>query len=568
MGISVLGPLLVDDRPALSPRDQVVLEALVAARGEALSTEQLAEAMWGESPPASWPKLIPSSVLRIRKAVGSPAVVTTRHGYRLALDGDGVDAYRFERLVARGHQFLRNGEADRAVHALREALAIWRGRPLAELENWEPGRFEAERLDAMRREAEEAVLDATLRIGRHAEAVPEARARVAQEPLRERRWALLALAQYLSGDQADALATLRQARRHLADELGLDPGAELTDLERAVLRQDASLIAATALPEPSAENPYPGLRAFDVEEGEFFFGREVETGECLRRLEETGVLVVVGPSGSGKSSLARAGVMASLNRAHRPVELVGVCPHPVDALRTASHSTPGGALVVDQLEEVIAACGEGEQEELFKGLVEHTDAGQLVITIRADRLGDVTGHPALARLVERGLYLLGPMDEAALHLAINGPAGEAGLVVESGLVDLLVREVLEEPGALPLMAHALAQTWESREGRTLTVDGYRASGGIRGAVAQSAELVYEGLTDPERGTLHDLLLRLVSVASDGEPVRNWVPARQLTPGGGQNLVEVLVRARLVTVDDGVAALAHESLARAWPRLKG
>ncbi|HEX5970097.1 MAG TPA: BTAD domain-containing putative transcriptional regulator, partial [Intrasporangium sp.] len=568
MSISVLGPLLVDDRPALSPRDQVVLEALVAARGEALSTEKIAEAMWGDSPPVSWPKLIPSSILRIRKAVGSPAVSTTRHGYRLALNGDGVDAYRFERLVARGHQFLRQGEADRAVHALREALALWRGRPLAELETWEPGRFEAERLNAMRREAEEAVLDATLRIGLHAEAVPEARARVAEEPLRERRWALLARAQYLSGDQADALATLRQARRHLAEELGLDPGAELAELEQAVLRQDASLVAATALPEPLAANPYPGLRAFDVDEGEFFFGREAETVECLRRLDETRVLVVVGPSGSGKSSLARAGVMASLQRDRRPVELVGVGPDPVEAVRQASGSAPGGTLVVDQLEELIAAVGDREKDELFAGFVEQARAGRLVLTIRADRLGELSGHSELARLIERGLYLLGPLDEAALRLAIVGPAGEAGLVVESGLVDLLIGEVLEEPGALPLMAHALHQTWESREGRTLTVDGYRASGGIRGAVARSAELVYEGLTEAERSTLHDLLLRLVSVAPDGEPVRNWVPARQLTPGEGQNLVEVLIRARLVTVDDGVAALAHESLARAWPRLKG
>ncbi|HKX68242.1 MAG TPA: BTAD domain-containing putative transcriptional regulator [Intrasporangium sp.] len=568
MSISVLGPLLVDDRAALSPRDQVVLEALVAVRGEALNTEQLAEALWGESPPASWSKLIPSSILRIRKAAGSAAVATTPHGYRLALGGDGVDAVRFERLVDRGHQFLRQGNADRAVHALREALALWRGRPLAELQDWEPGRFEAERLGAMRREAEEAVLEASLRIGLHAETVPEARAKVAQEPLRERRWALLALAEYLSGDQAAALRTLRQARRRLADELGLDPGAELTQLEQAVLRQDASLVAATTLPETLAQNPYPGLRPFNVDEGEFFFGREAETVECLRRLEQTGVLVVVGPSGSGKSSLIRAGVMAALHRDGGRVELVGVCPEPVGAVRSASVATAEDTLVVDQLEEVVAACGEGEREELFAALVEHARRGRLILTIRADRLGRVSAHAALARLVERGLYLLGPMEEAALQLAINGPAAEAGLVVESGLVDLLVAEVTEEPGALPLMAHALHQTWEAREGRTLTVDGYRASGGIRGAVALSAELVYQGLPDAERATLHDLLLRLVSMAADGEPVRNWVPARQLAPGQGQDLVEVLVRARLVTVDDGVAALAHESLARAWPRLKG
>ena len=109
------------------------------------------------------------------------------------------------------------------------------------------------------------------------------------------------------------------------------------------------------------------------------------------------------------------------------------------------------------------------------------------MAVRADRLGDVSRPPGFARLVERGLYLLGPMGEDDLRAAIEGPARQAGLLLEPGLVDLLVREVEGEPGALPLLSHALRQTWERREGRTLTVAGYRATGGIRGAVAQSAE---------------------------------------------------------------------------------
>ena len=118
-------------------------------------------------------------------------------------------------------------------------------------------------------------------------------------------------------------------------------------------------------------------------------------------------------------------------------------------------------------------------------------------------------HPAFARLVERGLYLLGAMGEADLRAAIEGPARQAGLLLEPGLVDLLVREVEGEPGALPLLSHALRQTWERREGRTLTVAGYRATGGIRGAVAQSAEAVYERVAAEQRPLLRDLLLRLV-----------------------------------------------------------
>ncbi|WP_353950720.1 BTAD domain-containing putative transcriptional regulator [Knoellia sp. S7-12] len=567
MGIAVLGPLLVDDRAALSPRDQVVLEALVVAGGKALSTEQLADALWGDSPPASWTKLIPSSILRIRKVLGTGSVETTSHGYRLADNSDTIDAVRFGHLVERGHQLLAAGDPDRARHVLRDALALWRGRALAELADWEPGRFEAERLDEVRREAEEAVLDASLRAGLHAEVVAEARSRVAQEPLRERRWALLALAQYLAGDQADALETLRGARRRLADELGLDPGAEIVKLEEAMLRQDSSLVAAVALPEPSPECPYPGLRSFDVAEGELYFGRGSDLSACLSRLDSEGVLVVVGPSGSGKSSLVRAGVGASLRRSQRPVEILAPGPDPAAGLRAVVASKWRGTLVVDQFEEVLAACDDEARDELIDCLIEQSRSGRLVLTLRADHLGDIAGHADLSRLVERGLYLLGPMGEADLRVAVEGPAAEAALILEPGLVDMLVGEVLDAPGALPLMAHALEQTWQRREGRTLTVAGYRDSGGIAGAVAQTAEGVYDELDVGGQTSLRDLLLRLVTVTPDGDPVRVWVPLRQLTPDAGRGLVELLARARLLTVAEGGVAVAHESLARAWPRLR-
>ncbi|WP_404383970.1 hypothetical protein LL946_01265 [Knoellia locipacati] len=567
MGIGVLGPLLVDDHAAFSPRDQVVLEALVAAGGTALSAESLAEALWGEEPPPSWKKLVPSSILRLRQRLGHGAIETTSHGYRLSLNGDSVDSVRFVHLVERGHQLLTSGDADRARHVLREALGLWRGRALAEIADWEPGRFEAERLDEVRREAEEAVLDASLRAGLHAESVAEARTRVAQEPLRERRWALLALAQYLSGDQGDALTTLREARRRLADELGLDPSAELARLEDAILRQDASLVAAVALPEPAPECPYPGLRAFEVEDGEVFFGRTTELEQCLSRLMEQGVLVVAGPSGSGKSSLVRAGVVASLRRSHRPVEILGPGPDGLIGMRQLVESGWRGAVVVDQLEEVLAAGGPEARNELVADLVRHAAAGPLIMTLRADHLEDVSRHPELSRIVERGLYLLGPLTEESLRAAIEGPAAEAALVLEPGVVDVLLNEVLDAPGALPLMAHVLEQTWQRREGRTLTLAGYRASGGIEGAVAQSAEGVFDSLDVDDRDVLRDLLRRLVSVTPDGDPVRVWVPVRRLPEDGSRGLVDLLVRARLLAVDEGVVAVAHESLARAWPRLR-
>src|SRR5262245_45104239 len=234
MDIGVLGPLTAGQNAPLSPRDRVVLSALVVREGSSMSAEELADALWGDHPPVSWHKVVPGCVNRLRKALGVGAIITSPGGYRLELADGELDVRRFERLVAKGHQMLALGEPDRAILAFREALALWRGPALRDVEEWPPARAEIERLEELRLETEEAVIDASLRMGLQAGILAEARSRVTQAPVRERRWALLALAQYLSGSQADALATLRRAREMLSRELGLDPGPELVGLEQAM----------------------------------------------------------------------------------------------------------------------------------------------------------------------------------------------------------------------------------------------------------------------------------------------------------------------------------------------
>ena len=193
----------------------------------------------------------------------------------------------------------------------------------------------------------------------------------------------------------------------------------------------------------------------------------------------------------------------------------------------------------------------------------------MVVALRADHLADLATHTAFSRLVERGMYLVGGLDEEGLRTAVETPARQAGLLIEPGLVDLLVREVRNDPGALPLMSHALLETWKRREGSTLTVAGYRASGGINGAVAQSAEGLYSRVGVERRHLLRDLVLRLVSPGPEGEPVRTRVPRRLVgTDPEHEQLIEMLVTARLVTSDDGALEITHEALTRAWPRLRG
>ena len=211
-----------------------------------------------------------------------------------------------------------------------------------------------------------------------------------------------------------------------------------------------------------------------------------------------------------------------------------------------------------------------ERERYFAALAAHVGAGgALVLSLRADHLGDLAPYPDIARVLEDGLYLLGPMGEADLRSAVEGPARRAGLRLEPGLVDLLVREVEGEPAALPLLSHVLRETWERREGPTLTVAGYLATGGIKHAVAKSAESLYDAMDDAQRSRLRSLLMRLVMPSEGGDPVRARVPrAKVVLDEAHVRLVEQLVDARLVSIDGDTVQIAHEALFRVWPRLRG
>ncbi|MER7249008.1 BTAD domain-containing putative transcriptional regulator [Kribbella sp. NPDC000426] len=571
MGIAVLGPLTVDGgRKNLARRDRVVLAALAVHPGEVVSAGALADALWGDEPPASETKVLQGCVVRLRKVLGNHAIETSPAGYRLAVAQDEIDSRRFEHALDRARALLTDAP-ERAAALLADVLTLWRGRPFEEVSSWDPARIEIARLEELRQLAEELYVESALRSGGHGTILGTAQAMVAAAPLRERRWALLATAQYHDGRQGEALQTLRRLRSVLGSELGLDPTSEIDGLEQAILRQDPDLAVPDALPEPSGVCPYQGLKPYDLDDAELFFGRESQVAAGLRKLADSSVLAVVGPSGCGKSSLIRAGIAASLLRDGRRVATITPGQHPMAALASAlpGHG-PLPTLVVDQCEEAFSLCQDiAERTTFLTRLADHAAEAPLVLSFRADRFADLSFHPEFAHVVETGLHLLGSMSEAELRSAITEPARLAAVVVEPGLVDVLIAEVAGQPGALPLMSHALAETWQRREGRTLTVAGYRATGGIKGAVAQSAEQVYARLTPEQRPLLKALLLRLVAPGPDGEPSRSRLPRRTVVTGPeSDELIDLLIGARLVTSDDESVELAHEALARAWPRLRG
>lgn len=572
MGIQLLGPVVVDGGGTLRPRDRTALAALAVRRGQVLTPDHLADALWGENPPPSWPKQVQICVARLRKVLGPSTIQTVAPtGYRLALSDDEVDIDRFEQLIERGRLLAASDEPDRATSTFARALSLWRGNPFGDLDAWPPGRSEAARLEELHRSAEEELSDARLASGEHREVAAEAETLVADEPLRERRWAILALAQYRCGRQADALRSLERARRTLVDQLGIHPGTELVALEAAILRQDTALDVAPAPPAVSDACPYKGLAPYDVGDTESFFGRDAEVATCLERLRSASLLVVAGPSGCGKSSLVRAGLVPALLRRKRTAVVFVPGADPEAALTNAVAATEGTpVLVVDQFEELFALDTPIEAVRAFsERIVAYaTDRAPVVIAVRADHLAGLAADRALSRLAEQGLHLVRPLAGDELREAIEEPAHQAGLRLEHGLVDLLMRDTEGEPGALPLLSHALAETWRRRDGHVLTVEGYRSTGGIRGAVARSADRLYDSLPPDQRASLRSVLLRLVGPSLDGDPVRCRVPIRSLLGDPGrERVVALLVRSRLVTSEADTFELAHEALARAWPRLQ-
>jgi hypothetical protein len=509
--------------------------------------------------------------MRLRRLLGPAVIETTSDGYRLAVDGDDIDARTFEHLVGRARALSDLGDHERAATTLERAMTLWRGRAFCDVDDWAPAQAEAARLEAMRHAAEEALVEARIRSGDHLAAVADGQALVASEPLNERRWALLALALYRSGRQGDALRTVHRARTVLADELGVVPGPELLALEQRLLQQDPQLSSSIG-PPPRVDDrcPYRGLVPYDVDDDDAYFGRDREVEVCLRRLTTSPLLAVTGPSGSGKSSLVRAGVASRLRRSGRAVVVLTPGRDPLGTLRSALATADAGAVVVvDQLEELIAPDVRPDAaEEFLDVLVSRLDTTPLVVSVRADHLGTIGAHETFARWLEAGLHLVTPMTTDELRSVIEQPATGAGLRLEPGLTELLLRDVSGEAGSLPLLSFALAQTWLNREGRVLTVDGYLATGGLRHAIATSAERLYEGLPSRQRPMARALFLRLVMPSPEGNPVRRPVDADAVvTDDDHRQVVDAFVRTRLVVAGDDGLEVAHEALVREWPRLR-
>ncbi|WP_353816233.1 nSTAND1 domain-containing NTPase [Agromyces sp. SYSU T00266] len=570
MSMRILGPMDTGG-PSLSPRERTILTALIVRRDAVVSPAELAEACWGEAPPATWAQQIRNAVAKIRSRLGAEAVRTVGVDYRLGIEPDAIDAVKFEQAVAQARRQALQGAHDRAAAGFRKALALWRGAPLPDAADWPPAVIEAARLVEIRRSVEEELLDARLSAGERGSVIADAERLVREEPLREHRWAILALANYRADRQAEAIAVIRGARERLAGDLGIDPSRSLVDLETAMLRQDRNLEAPEIVPgerEVAASCPYRGLVAYGDDDRALFFGRDADIEEVLARCGRQSVVSVVGPSGSGKSSLVRAGVVPRLRDQGRKVVIVTPGSAGAEQLR-ASFGDGAAVVCIDQAEE-LRTLPDDELREVGVRSAEWVERGGcLVLALRSDFIDWATGIPSLGTLIGRGLYALPPLGEDGLREAITRPAESAGLELEPGLVELILRDAGGRPGILPPLSHALVATWTRREGATLTVDGYETSGGIAGAIALSAEQVFRGLSPTRQEVCRSFMMRLVERTPEGVTVRRRVPLATLNSSPERRaVVEALVQARLVTIDGDAAIIAHEAVGTTWPRLDG
>ncbi|MGW2329870.1 nSTAND1 domain-containing NTPase [Streptomyces sp. NPDC001700] len=373
-------------------------------------------------------------------------------------------------------------------------------------------------------------------------------------------------------------------------------GGDLIEWERRWSEASAELAAEVAADE-TARPPYRGLTRFEPGDAELFFGRDRLVERLVELNRKHRFTAVFGPSGSGKSSLLRAGLIPRLRTASDdevPPAAVRILTPGADPLRTHADRllpVPGTDadtwLIVDQFEELYTLGADPADRDTFiDRLIAATAPDsrlRVVIAVRADFLGRCAEHPGLTAALQDATLLAGPMSRTELREAIVRPAAADGLIVERSLTERLLDEVEGAPGGLPMMSHALLETWRHRSGRALTETAYEAAGGLRGAVVRTAEQVYGELTAPQAEVARRILLRLVAPGG-GSPLlersrelgggtpdtRRPTDRSELDFGGVADtrvVLERLVRARLITFDDGTVDLAHEALITAWPRLR-
>ena len=411
------------------------------------------------------------------------------------------------------------------------------------------------------------------------------------------------------------------------------------DFRGAVINIKSTLVSSDVakdlenLPPEPGESPFQGLQYFDEKDADRFFGRESLVAKITGRLATTRFLTIIGASGSGKSSVVRAGVIPALRRGERladgsmppansgqwDIRLLTPTAHPLDALAAsltlgsdtlqattdmraglthapqtlmtaarrllAQNSRTHLLLVIDQFEEIFTQCRQAEERQAFiDNLIHAVDPADLqpitiLISMRADFYAQVSLHDRLRELVSQNQEFIGAMNKDEVTRAILQPAALGNWKVQEGLVEVMLDDLGHEPGALPLLSHALLETWKRRRGRVMTLSGYIDSGGVHGAIAQTAETVFRQRLSPEQQPIARMIF--IKLAEMGEGLLDTrrraafseLITRSTDTATIEAVLDILTDARLVTIgtvepgDTRVVEVSHEALIREWSTLR-
>lgn len=384
-------------------------------------------------------------------------------------------------------------------------------------------------------------------------------------------------------------------------------------------------LASNPFDESSHEPPFKGLQFFDEADASLFYGRE----ELITRLASSlgfsqggltdgdNLLFIVGASGSGKSSLVRAGLVPAIRKSiSMPVQpgserkgdwaitVITPTSHPLEvlaaSLTSGVESVTAGAtlmddmardprsmrlhlhkmpvpvlLVIDQMEELFTSCREESERRAFiENLLNAAEVGQckIVFSLRADFYAHCARYENLRKALADHQVYIGPMNAAELRRAIEEPAKNKGYTFEAGLVDLILRETGDEPGSLPLLSQALLETWKRRQARSLTLAGYAEIGGVQGAISYTAESLYSRLTPQQQKIARNIFLRLTELGEGVQDTRRRATPDELVSRSEdrhsvEEVLNLLAKARLVTLGEGSVEVAHEALIREWHTLR-
>lgn len=418
----------------------------------------------------------------------------------------------------------------------------------------------------------------------------------------------------------DRLADLPVAWQNaMTTGMAAEPNARFDDVEgwRSAMRgaighemRHGVADAVTVIAPTVARCPYKGLAAYQPEDAEFFFGREGLVDEIVRRVQLNRVLVIGGPSGSGKSSLMRAGLIPAIRAGTLPgsdhwhVAVFTPGRDPLAELYlqlTRGHTETGSAFTIDQVmarpslarhigaaadtpcligidqfEELFTLTPPKDRQRFVEALSAMTDPAdskvKIVLSLRADFYAACADIPWLADRISENQVLVGPMTGPELRRAITEPARVASLFLEDPLIDAIIDEAGGEAGSLPLVAHALLETWHRRQGNMMTLEGFREAGGVAGAISQTADALFEQRFDErEQAATKRLFLRLITPGEGTADTRRLLPRSEIDRDPAAEIMHRVVEqqtdSRLLTVDQDSVQIAHEALLRTWPRLR-